>query len=155
MRSPLSYVAGIMDGSEAGDNRAPQPRVRFLGSEGADDGAHDGEHHEPMGGIDDCHNGLGAVKGLVGGGRGQHEADPDEEAADDAPRTVTSARWPISPASIQAINRHPMAAMMKGRGVGLQSSFFLPSASCQTLPKIVYQPQPTRNPAMAAMTTAR
>src|SRR6476620_10959571 len=42
------------------------------------------------------------------------------------PRMVTSARWPISPASIQAIRRHPTAATMKGSGVGLQSSFRLP-----------------------------
>src|SRR5262245_22977746 len=148
-------LARIMDGSKAGDNRAPQPELQFLGSEAPDDGAHDGEHDKPMSGIDDCHNGLGAVKGLVGCGRGQHEADPDEKALMTPPRTVTSARWPISPASIQAINRHPMAAMTKGSGVGWQSSFLLPSASCQTLPKTVYHPQPTRNPAIAATTTAR
>jgi hypothetical protein len=71
------------------------------------------------------------------------------------PRIMTSAKWPISPASIQAIRRHPTPAMMKGSGVGLRSSVLLPRASCQTLPKMVYQPQPTRNAAMAAMMTAR
>jgi hypothetical protein len=37
----------------------------YLGSEGANDRAHDDQHRQPMAGIDGRHNGLGAMKGLV------------------------------------------------------------------------------------------
>jgi hypothetical protein len=60
-------LALIMNGGATGDNRA-RIRLRCLGSEGANDRAHYDEHRQPMAGIDGCHNGLGATKGLVGGG---------------------------------------------------------------------------------------
>jgi hypothetical protein len=74
------------------------------------------------------------------------------------PLMVTSERWPIRPASIQAIRKHETAAMIKGVGecrALSHSSLLLPRADIQTLPKTVYQPQPRRNAATAATTTAR
>ena len=70
LRSLIMKLTLIMNGSEAGDNHAPQRELRFSGSEGSNDRAHDDEYREPMAGIDDCHNGLRATKGLVRRRRG-------------------------------------------------------------------------------------
>src|SRR5215470_6028292 len=72
-----------MNGIGPGDNLATQRDLRSLCSECANDRAHDHQHGEPMTGIDDCHNRLRTVKGLVGSSRAQHEPDPDKEGADD------------------------------------------------------------------------
>ena len=143
-----------MTGSLAGE----WPTRFRLGSESPDDGSHKDEHGEPVAGIDRCNQWFMPSKAWLVATVVSTKPIHTKTALTTPPLMVTSERWPIRPASIQAIRKHETAAMISGVGecsVLSHSSLLLPRADIQTLPKTVYQPQPRRNAATAATATAR